>query len=100
MIIIIMYFFVNLACEIVFSVISLFSLFCKWITSGVGVRCGSERWGRVVAGGVGKANKATEDEVKCSRCFSSLIKVSNMRLLKALGMWRKKVTDGGENESV
>lgn len=34
-----------------------------------------------------------KDEVKCSR-FSSLIKQSNMRLLEALGMQRKKVTDG------
>lgn len=52
-----------------------------------------------MAGGVGAANKATEDEVKRSRCFSGLIKVSNMRLLKALGVWRKTVTDGEENES-
>lgn len=53
----------------------------------------------MVAGGVGMADKATEDKVKCSRCFSGLIKEANMRLLKALGVWRKTVTDGEENES-
>lgn len=43
--------------------------------------------------------QAAKDGMKCSRCFSSLIKQANMRLSEALGMRRKKATDGEENES-